>query len=79
MNGSIQSRLASLEHAAGVDVCEQCGLGRDGLPPKPWTFAPIDFDAPPTPEPEPQPCPVCGVKPMKFGRIDFDGGKEINP
>ncbi len=79
MSGSIQSRLADLEQRAGVDVCPACGLGPDGLPPKPWTFAPIELDAPPAPKPEPQPCPACGVTPKKFGAINFDGGKEINP
>jgi hypothetical protein len=73
MSGSIESRLANLEHAAGADICPTCGLGRDGLPPKPWTFASIDLNAAPTPKPEPQPCPACHVTPMKFGAINFDG------
>ena len=45
MSGSsIQSRLADLEHAAGADICEHCGVGPDGFPAKPWTFAPIDLN-----------------------------------
>lgn len=76
MSGSIQSRLANLEYGARLDVCHHCGLGRDGLP-VPIVFGKIDFNAPPALILEPQPCPICGVTPMKFGRVTFDGDREI--
>jgi hypothetical protein len=82
---SINERLSKLEHAAGADRCEACGLDLHGWPAE-IVFGKISFDlnTEPTPRPQPTPCQRCGRIPawftFKIGEkpITFDGDKEIS-